>query len=430
MQSQGLPAVELEKKLIHSASRSVLFGAVIADSLEQALAVERRLTNLPAVASVDLGGIENMTRYLTEDQTRKLALVRVIREVASAIHFQPPDPRPVDVRELARSLWIFRGYLTAAAKIMGQQGTATPSLEDAKTLRQLTSLGDAASLLRDQILQGDKGYVAAQLGAFQRALFDDVRETFHIMQNQDASARLTVRDLPDTLRKRFVGVNGRYLLQVYPRKDVWNRANQKEFVEQLRRIDPDVTGTPVQLYEYTTLLKNSYQQAAGYSLIAIVILVLAHFRSLLCVILALLPVAIGSLWMTGFMGLFEIPFNPANIMTLPLVIGVGVTNGIHILNRFAEEQSPSILAKSTGRAVLVSGLTTIAGFGSLIIAKHRGIASLGAIMAVGTLTCLLAGLTFLPALLRLMAQRGWTIKKPSGDNALPHAGSGGTEDQT
>ena len=88
-------------------------------------------------------------------------------------------------------------------------------------------------------------------------------------------------------------------------------------------------------------------------------------------------------------------------MTLPLVIGIGVTNGIHILNRFAEEPNPSILAKSTGKAVLVSGLTTIAGFGSLIVGEHQGIQSLGWIMAVGTGTCMIAGLTFLPAVLTL-----------------------------
>ncbi len=64
-------------------------------------------------------------------------------------------------------------------------------------------------------------------------------------------------------------------------------------------------------------------------------------------------------------------------MTLPLVIGIGVTNGIHILNRFAEERTPGILSRSTGKAVLVSGLTAIAGFGSLMLAKHRGIHSLG-----------------------------------------------------
>lgn len=117
------------------------------------------------------------------------------------------------------------------------------------------------------------------------------------------------------------------------------------------------------------------------------------------------------------MGWFNVPLNPANIMTLPLVIGIGVTNGIHILNRFAEEQTPSILARSTGKAVLVSGLTTIAGFGSLILGKHRGIESLGYVMATGLATCMVAGLTFLPALLNLLLEAKTRKKQPSVDNA-------------
>ena len=103
-------------------------------------------------------------------------------------------------------------------------------------------------------------------------------------------------------------------------------------------------------------------------------------------ILALLPVGIGTLWLVGLMGWLGIPFNLANIMTLPLVIGIGVTNGIQILNRYAEERTPGILARSTGKAVLVSGLTAIAGFGSLILAKDRGIHSLGCIMSIGIAT--------------------------------------------
>src|SRR5262249_46394423 len=154
---------------------------------------------------------------------------------------------------------------------------------------------------------------------------------------------------------------------------------------------PYVTGTPIQLFFYTDLLKRSYQEAALYSLIAIVILTLWHFRNLLCVVLALIPVGVGFLWMVGVMVLFDVQFNPANIMTLPLIVGIGVTNGIHILNRFAEERDPSLLARSTGKAVLVSGLTTIAGFGSLILAKHRGIESLGFMMAIGVATCMVAG---------------------------------------
>src|SRR5438045_2507847 len=138
------------------------------------------------------------------------------------------------------------------------------------------------------------------------------------------------------------------------------------------------------------------------------VLVLLHFKKIPALYLSLFPVAMGAIWMLGFMGGRHIPFNPANIMTLPLVIGIGVTNGIHILNRFAEEQNPSILAKSTGKAVLVSALTTIAGFGSLIPARHQGIASLGSVMSVGVATCMLAGLTFLPAILTLLIRKGWT----------------------
>ncbi|MFM7803477.1 MAG: MMPL family transporter, partial [Verrucomicrobiota bacterium] len=136
-----------------------------------------------------------------------------------------------------------------------------------------------------------------------------------------------------------------------------------------------------------------------------VLLVWVHFRSPVQVFLSLFPVAVGALWMVGFMGVAGIPFNPANIMTLPLVIGIGVTNGIHILNRFAEERTPALLGRSTGKAVIISGLTTIAGFGSLIIADHRGIRSLGWVMAVGTATCMVAAMTLLPAVLTLRSQR-------------------------
>jgi hypothetical protein len=117
------------------------------------------------------------------------------------------------------------------------------------------------------------------------------------------------------------------------------------------------------------------------------------------------------------MGWLNVPLNPANIMTLPLVIGIGVTNGIHVLNRFAEEQTPSILARSTGKAVLVSGLTSMAGFGSLMLAQHQGIRSLGDVMTVGLATCMVAGLTSLPALLNLLMRPPVPREQPSADNA-------------
>jgi predicted RND superfamily exporter protein len=120
-----------------------------------------------------------------------------------------------------------------------------------------------------------------------------------------------------------------------------------------------------------------------------------------------MPVGLGFCWMLGLMGWLGIPLNPVNIVSLILVIGIGVTNGVHILNRFAEEPQPNILARSTGKAVLVSALNTVAGFGSLLVAKHAGIASLGLVMAIGTATCVVASLALLPAALSILCRIGW-----------------------
>lgn len=427
MQSAGMPAVVFEEKLLsatNETTKSVLYGAVIATNLETAVDLERQLTNLPAVS-----GVESVTRFLTEDQSRKLVLVGNIKRELAPVSFAEPDRSPVNVPELSRTLYSLYGYLGAAHDEVQEDEPALAA--------QLDALRRAIGDLRVAMLQANPGMAQSnsiKLAEFQRALFEDVRQTFEALQHQDDQAPLRVADLPAAIRDRFVGVTGNYLIMVYPKKDLWQRENQKEFIEQVEKVYPNVTGTPVQLYHYTELLKNSYEQAAQYSLVAIVLLVLLHFRSPLSVALALAPVGVGFLWLGGLMGWFGVPLNPANIMTLPLVIGIGVTNGIQILNRFAEEQTPSILARSTGKAVLVSGLTAIAGFGSLILGKHRGIQSLGYVMATGLATCMVAGLTFLPALLNLLVRRRpSSMRAAANEKAAQYrahtidTGPGGTE---
>ena len=422
MQSAGLPAVVYEQKLIDSADKSVLFGAVVATNLDEAVRLEKKIRALTNVVA----DVESIAGFLHQDQGAKLQLISDIKAEVAPLDFNAPDLRPADVNDLSRTLYSFSGYLGSA---LDEVSKTDPALA-----RQLASLQKTVLELRRAMLAGDNSALAEhgeKLGAYQQALFDDLRMTFQTLQKQDDRAPLRIEDLPPALRDRFVGVTGKFLLQVYPKKNVWQHDNQKEFVKTLRReLDPrdtnlpNITGTPVQLLEYTTLLKNSYITAAWYSLGAIALMVLFHFRSLTAVILSLIPVGLGTLWLVGLMGWNHVPFNPANIMTLPLVIGIGVTNGIHILNRYAEERTPGILARSTGKAVLVSGLTAIAGFGSLILAQHRGIHSLGYIMSVGIAMCMMAALTFLPALLNLIGRWKPLVenKKPDAGNASPTPG--------
>jgi hopanoid biosynthesis associated RND transporter like protein HpnN len=415
LQSSGLSSVVFEQKLTH-ADKSVLFGAIVATNLNDAIALEKRISALPTVADIE-PPLDMLNDFSISNQNRKLELIRGIKQEVATLKFRAPDLKPVNINDLSATLYMLYGYCGAALE---EIGNSEPELQ-----QQFISLRQAIANLRKAMFDGGSPALAEhadKLAEFQRALLTNVRITFESLQNQNDREPLRVEDLPAALRDQFVGETGKFLLQVYPKSDVWQRANQEKFVTELRTVDENVTGTPVQLYEYETLLKNSYVQAAWYSLAAIAILVFLHFRSVGSVILSLLPVGIGTLWLAGLMGWFDIPFNLANIMTLPLVIGIGVTNGIQILNRFAEERTPGILARSTGKAVLVSGLTAIAGFGSLILAKDQGIHSLGCVMSVGIATCMIAGLTFLPALLNLLGAKDSKTKKPSADKTSPAPG--------
>lgn len=395
MQSPGLAAVVFEDKLIQSSEKSVLYGAVVASNVDEAVTLERKLMRLPSVSSVD-----SMAHFMAESPESKLALVREIKKDLASVSFAGPDSSPANLTELDRTLWSERGLFLSAADEVEKAG-------ETNLLASIHSLTDAIQRLRAAMSGDDarRSRAAVQIGRFQQALFADLRETFASLRSQDDRGGLRAEDLPEALRHRFIGVSGKHLLQVYPKVDVWERGPQEEFVKELQSVAPAATGTPVQLYYYTELLRSSYVVAAWWSLGAIIILVWFQFRKLGSVGLALLPVGLGAVWVVGFMGWTDIPFNPANIMMLPLVIGIGVTNGIHILTRHREEGHAALLGKSTGKAVLVSGLNTMAGFGSLILADHRGIRSLGWIMATGTAACMIAALTVLPAWLTLSARR-------------------------
>jgi hopanoid biosynthesis associated RND transporter like protein HpnN len=405
MQSPHLSSVVFEQLLFHSADTSLLLGDIVATNLEHAITLEKRIKELPTVADM-APPLDMLDNFIVSNQVQKLPLIRAIKDLVEPLAFSPPDPRPVNVNELSSTLYSLYGYCGAA---LDEIGTDDPELSG-----KLIQLRQSIENCRKVMLSNEDAAQALptqKLAEFQQAFFNDIRDTFDSLRNQDISGPLRVADMPPALRDQMVGENGEFLIQIFPKEDVWQRPQQEKFVTDLRTIDPDATGPPVQLYEYESLLKHSYIQSARYALIAISILVLFHFRSILAVVLALLPVAMGSLWLAGLMGIFQIPFNLANIMTLPLVIGIGVTNGIQILNRYTEEGTPGILSRSTGKAVLVSGLTAISGFGSLILAQHRGIHSLGQVMAMGIALCMFAALAALPALLNLISRWRPLIQK-------------------
>ncbi len=206
-------------------------------------------------------------------------------------------------------------------------------------------------------------------------------------------------DLPASLVDRFVGQHGRHLLKIYGRGDIWDSAALGRFVKEVRTVDPQVTGNPLQAHEASLEMKHSYQEAAIYSLLVILGVLVLDFKSLNYAILAALPLGVGVLQMFGILGMLDIALNPANLIALPLILGIGVDYGVHIVHEFREQQGPYRISAGTAVAVLVDALTTLVGFGSLMIATHQGLQSLGRVLTLGVTCCLFTSLIMLPALL-------------------------------
>jgi len=402
LQSDGLPAVVWEKELIARATNSVLYGAVIADNIEHA----QKLTKILKTGTTSISEVVSMAPFLGKQNPKKQEMIQAVKDQLADMQISDRDITPVDISALQDQLSVLKGYIHLAER-EALKG-------DSKIATELHALWvDCATTLN--LIAKNPLRARDQISLFQNAMKRDILETLRVLQTQNSEHQIIATDLPMSLQDRFVAPEtGRLLLRVHAVDDIWKRDAQDKFVNEIRDAlkgtGAQVTGTPVQLYEYTKLLVDSYIIAAAYATAAIIVMVLLHFRSIVCVLLALLPVAMGMVWMSAIMGIAGMAFNPANVMTLPLVIGVGVTSGVHILNRFSEEQTPAILGRSTGKAILVSALTTVAGFGSLMIAKHQGIQSLGFVMAVGTATCMMAALIFLPAFLTLLIGRGWRLK--------------------
>jgi len=206
------------------------------------------------------------------------------------------------------------------------------------------------------------------------------------------------------VRQRFISPEGSYMIRVFPALDIWDLPPLTRFVGDMRSVDPKVVGDPVLLYVFTTQFRHSCLWAAGMALVAITFLLLLFFRSLKLTLLALLPLLVGTGWTLNLMWLFDLPFNQANVLFLPLILGEGVEFGIIILMRWKQESSARAitLPASTAKGVLLAALTTTVGFGSLMVSGHRGVFSLGLLATVGSLSVLLASLSVLPAFLRLL----------------------------
>lgn len=214
-----------------------------------------------------------------------------------------------------------------------------------------------------------------------------------------------VERLPPALEALYRGRDGSYRLELFPAQPIADEASLEAFVDAVKAAFPSATGSPVQIIEAGRIVRTSMLQATGIAFVSVVSFLFIVLRSLKQLFFVLVPVVLAGIFTLATSVLAGLSFNFANVIVLPLLIGLGVDAGIHYVKRAFEPGAEQNVG-TTGRAVFLSSATTIGSFGTLMVSKHAGTASMGLLLTISLCWLLFTTLVVLPALLEVMDAKG------------------------
>ena len=229
-----------------------------------------------------------------------------------------------------------------------------------------------------------------------------------LVLNMADTATITLEMLPASVKSTHMSEKGdRFLLTLYPKGNIWNIDYLEVFTGDILDISPSISGTPPMFYYLMKIIGADGRRAALLTIVVVVLFLWFDFRSLKKALLAMIPLFFGVIWMVGVMGLTGMQLTLLNIMAIPLIIGIGIDDGVHLIHRYHHEGKDAIFTvfSSTGKAIIITSLTTMLAFGSLVFATYRGFGSLGLALFLGVGTCLLASIFVLPALLAVVEKK-------------------------
>jgi hopanoid biosynthesis associated RND transporter like protein HpnN len=400
LQARGTESVAWERRILASTGRSGFNGLSSASSLEELRAKQAAFEKLPSVSETD-----SVLRVIPDDQAEKIALIKSFAPLVTPIRVGRSSP--VDLDRLKQALADIKRRFDVVAVEAG-----------AKLPAEIRVVRDKTIAVQRLLTRSNRDSAEAALNYLQAQLYRDFVNKFYSLQRNLNPTSVTIKDVPEELRRKFIGENGRFLIQIHPKVDIWEKAGAAQFVRDLRSVDPDVTGPPIITYEATVLMERAYLTGSLYAFVLVGGLSVLMIRRLRESALGLVPMVLGVLWTVGLMQVFGIKFNLANIWGLPLIIGTAAEFGLNVILSHLEGRTHGgpLVARSAVLGVALNGITTMVGFGSLMIATHQGIFSLGLLLTLGSACGLVAALIVLPVVLKLLmkpVERLEAVEKPS-----------------
>jgi uncharacterized protein len=390
----ALPRVQFDSNPIHLRDPR---SESVTTLLELAAAGEAPLLNLAAVApdrataerwAAELRALPEVRSVVTADNlvpTKQAEKAAVLADLALLLgpDFADLRPQPSAPEALGRAL----AELEATAQ-------AAPAAADLRA---------AAGALRAALAADSAAEQKARLDALDAALTADLPTELTRLAAGLTAQPFARAALPDNLAQRWLASAGRELVEIVPAEDVSDNATARRFIAAVHSVAPDATGLPVVYQEASATVVRAFSLALLYAFLMVSAIIWIVLRDLKDLLLVIAPILLAAVVTAGLSVAIDMPLNYANIIALPLLVGMGVDNGIHVVHRMRTDTVEGLFDTSTMRAVLASGLTTVASFGNLAFSAHVGTASMGILLALGLAVSMAATLIALPAWLKVRA---------------------------
>jgi len=344
---------------------------IISKNLKSGKSLAERLTTLDEVEST-----ETIADYVPQDQSEKLDIIMAMSLFLSPAFSTTPITAP-STKEKQISIIQFIKQL---------ESTRKPSIQ--KSTSRLASALSSISHTEGNTIELE-----------QRLLLHLPSLLKTLKKSLDAGP-VTLANLPRSLVERKITIDGRIKIKVFPKYDLSNRTHLTEFVDTVRDLAPRAIGAPVVILEAGRAILNAFYQAGALSIAIIMVMLYLIFGSVKDVFFVFAPLILAGVFTLAASALFGLAFNFANVIVLPLLFGLGVAGGIHLVARARALESETMDApSSTPRAIMFSAFTTIGSFGSIALSKHPGTASMGLLLTIAITLTLICTLVFLPALM-------------------------------
>ena len=319
----------------------------------------------------------------------------------------PDDLLPADVEDKMWALEDLQQMLWSALYPRGEE----PPPDVAELRRQGVALEELFASGQAELAASTAAEFQAALGAmaraedaawmaWQRGVIENLQDELAWLRRGVAVTEVQFADLPERVRERVVNAQGQQLSVITPAEDIAPVAALSAFIDAVREVEPNATGRPVIEWGVGGIVISAFQQALLFAIGAIVLVLFLVLRNARMVMLILLPLVLTTVSTLALSVAFDVPINMANILVIPLIFGLGVDNGIHVVDRYlGEGDMDHLMHSSTPRAVMLSTLTTIGAFAALSLSPHAGTASIGLLLTVAIGFLLVFTVFLLPVLL-------------------------------